>query len=393
MKLASAIAFLGLVGSINGWALSSRKKAMQMCRKTFLVGAAGAAVVGTATAAGAAVAISNQNGNSKSVYEPSLGSMKGQTVLITGASTGLGLESAKRLAAAGATVILTSRNNSKGENAVNSVKEYIREKGIQTESGIYNLVLDLDDLESVKQFPSSYKTLGLGDISVLMNNAGVMAIQNRELTKDGFERTFQSNHLGHFALTAGLFPLLSRSGAKVINVSSEAYNFASDGRAQGLDMENLNGEKSYGAWSSYGLSKLSNILFTQELQRRADANGEEWLTTVALHPGAVSTDLGRNIIGQEKWDDLKANGASGLQLLALNAASVFTKTVPEGASNQVFLAAGANGTLQKGAFYEDMKEKKNLPNWAKDEVKAAALWGESEKLSGVKFEISTSKMK
>ena len=93
----------------------------------------------------------------------------------------------------------------------------------------------------------------------------------------------QSNHLGHFVLTAELYPLLSRNGAKVINVSSEAFNFAS----QGLDVDNLNGEKSYGAWSSYGLSKLANILFTQELQRKADAAGEEWLSTVTLHPGAV----------------------------------------------------------------------------------------------------------
>lgn len=390
MKLASAAVFLGLLGSVHAWGVPPPKTAKQICRKTFLVGAAGAAVVGTATAAGAAVAINNQvNGDSKSVFNPAPGSIAGQIVLITGASTGLGLESAKRLAAAGATVILTSRSASKGDKAVASVKDYLSERGIDSKDGqLYSLVLDLDDLESVNQFPNSYKALGLGSINVLMNNAGVMAIPDRQLTKDSYERTFQSNHLGHFVLTAGLYPFLSRDGAKVINVSSEAFNFAS----QGLDFDNLNGEKSYGAWSSYGMSKLANIYFTQELQRRADASGEEWLTTVTLHPGAVSTDLGRNLVGQEKWDDLKTNGASGLQMLALNALSVFTKTVPEGASTQVFLAAGADGAIKKGAFYEDMKEKTNLPKFATDEGKASTLWEVSEKLGGVKFDVSTKKL-
>lgn len=127
--------------------------------------------------------------------------MSGQVVLITGASSGLGLESAKRLASGGATVVLTSRNAAKGEKAVESVKSYLSDKGIE-DSNIYNLVLDLDDLEDVKKFPESYKALGLGDISVLINNAGVMAIPDRQLTKDGYERTFQ---------VSLIFPLLFHS--------------------------------------------------------------------------------------------------------------------------------------------------------------------------------------
>ena len=386
MKISPAVTLLSLIGSVDGLVFPKKSKVKLLCRKGFLIGAAGAAVVGTATAAGAAVLVNNQlNNNSGGIFEPELNSLSGQVVLITGASTGLGLESAKRLAAGGATIVLTSRNASKGEKAVESVKNYLTGKGI-TESKIYNLILDLDDLEDVKKFPESYKALGLGDISVLINNAGVMAIPDRQLTKDGYERTFQSNHLGHFVLTAELYPFLSREGAKVINVSSEAFNFA----PQGLDVENLNGEKSYGAWSSYGLSKLANILFTQELQRKADAAGEEWLSTVTLHPGAVSTDLGRYIVGEEKWNELKSNGPSGFEKFALNAASIFTKTVPEGASTQIFLATGANGSLTKGAFYEDMKEKKNLPKFARDEDKARALWEISEELGGIKFDLKTS---
>lgn len=364
----------------------------QICRKQFLAGVAGAAVLGTATAAGATVAAANQSSSNKKVYEPAPGSMDGKVVLITGASTGLGLESAKRLAAAGATIVLTSRNQGKGEKAVTAVEEYVREQQ-GSKPKVYSLVLDLDDLESVKAFPNSYKALGLGDISVLLNNAGVMAIPERQLTKDGYERTFQSNHLGHFVLTAGLFPFLSRNGSTVINVSSEAFNFASQttesGGGRGLDMKNLNGEIQYGPWTSYGLSKLANILFTQELQRKADASGNDWLTTVCLHPGAVNTDLGRNLMGEEKWNELKESGgasASPLTMIALKALSNFVLTVEEGASTQVFLASGGEGTMTKGAFYEDLKEKKNMPGFARDVSKAKALWEASEVLGGIKFD-------
>jgi NAD(P)-dependent dehydrogenase (short-subunit alcohol dehydrogenase family) len=398
MKLTTTIGVLSVIASAQGWAFSP-KQANGIGRKAFLAGAAGAAVVGTATAAGAAVSINNNNQNTKrptnTPYEPAPGSLEGQVVLVTGGSTGLGLESAKRLSAAGATVVLTSRTLAKGEKAVESVNEYLNNRGISNSDTakvkVYSLVLDLDDLESVKTFPGSFKQLGLGSIDVLLNNAGVMAIPDRQLTKDGFERTFQSNHLGHFVLTAGLFPMLSRDKATVINISSEAFNFASNGNGKGgLDMENLNGEKTYGPWSSYGLSKLANILFTQELQRRVEDAGESWLTVVSVHPGAVATDLGRNMMGEEKWNDLKTKGPSGWEALALNAASKFTKTVPEGASTQVYLAAGADGRLKKGSFYEDMKEKQNLPNWAKDESTAKALWEKSEELGGIKFEFLAS---
>lgn len=243
MKLVTTTCLLGLIVSAQGWAFSP-KTAKMISRKGFLVGVAtGAVVVGTVSAAGPAVAVNavnNQAKNRPGPYEPAAGSMVGQVVLVTGGSTGLGLESAKRLAAAGATIVLTSRTVSKGEKAVESVNEHLREKGIGDDNAkVYSLVLDLDDLESVKSFPSSYKQLGLGTIDVLMNNAGVMAIPDRQLTKDGYERTFQSNHLGHFVLTAGLFPYLSREKATVINVSSEAFNFAPNG----LELDNLNGEK------------------------------------------------------------------------------------------------------------------------------------------------------
>ena len=362
-----------------------KKKLARAAGVAFVAGVGGAVAVGGAAVVGAPL-ILDQNNNNRVIYEPESGSLIDSVVLITGASTGLGLESAKRLAAAGATVVLTSRSVSKGEKAIEDVKTYLMDKGMTDADmpKLYSLVLDLDDLEQVKQFPESFKELGLGSISVLLNNAGVMAIPQRELTKDGFERTFQSNHLGHFALTAGLFPFLSRDGAKVINVSSSAANIPA---LTGLDTENLNGERSYNAWSSYGLSKLANILFTNELQKRADAAGLDWLTTVSLHPGAVNTDLWR-YVGEDKLQEIKENDSSfSIESFALTASSAFTKTPEQGANTQVFLAAGADGKLVKGAFYDEMKVKE-LPAFMKDEDKAKTLWELSEEYTGVTFELN-----
>mmetsp|Transcript_6790 Transcript_6790/g.14987 ORF Transcript_6790/g.14987 Transcript_6790/m.14987 type:complete len:429 (+) Transcript_6790:71-1357(+) len=387
MKTISALCLIGLVATVNGWAFIPRRKVKCIAKKSFLVGAAagvvGAAVVGTATAAGAAIAI-NQINNNRVVYEPVVGSMNDDVVVITGGTSGLGLETAKRLSAAGASVVLTSRDSEKGKIAVDAVEEYLRSKRIDGGS-VYSLVLDLDDLDNVKQFPEQFKALGLGDISVLINNAGVMAIPERELTKDGIERTFQSNHLGHFVLTAGLFPLLSRAGSKVINVSSSAINMA----PLGLDVDNLNGEKFYSAWPAYGQSKLANVLFTKELQRRADAAGETWLTTVTLHPGVVNTDLWRYIVGEEKLTEMKSNGSNSIESIAMNVASLFTKTSAEGASTQVFLASENASNLSKGAFYEEMKENRNILRYANDESKAKQLWEISEELGGVIFDVSS----
>lgn len=386
MKLLPSLCLIGVhaVCNVDGWAFFPRPKPKLICKKNILVGAAGAAaaVIGTATIAGAAVTINQRQNRPRDVYEPPTGSLVDQVVLVTGASSGIGLETAKRLAAAGATVVLTSRTAEKGDRAVADVKDYLIGKGISDEPKLYNLLLDLDILDSVKQFPDSFKSLGLGDISVMINNAGVMAIPDRQLTVDGYERTFQSNHLGHFVLTACLFPYLSRDSAKVINVASDAYNFA----FQGLDVDNLNGEKSYNAWTSYGLSKLSNILFTQELQKRADAAGLSWLTTVSLHPGVVNTELGRYIIGEDNTES--DSGLLSLKSLARDVSSLFTKTPAEGASTQVFLAAADDFTLKKGAFYDNMKEK-SLSPFAKDSSKAKSLWKISEDLGGIQFDLFT----
>lgn len=247
---------------------------------------------------------------------------------------------------------------------------------------MYSVQLDLDDLENVKSFAKRYQeNLNGAKIDVLMNNAGVMAVPDLQLTKDGFERTFQSNHLGHFALTAKLAPYL-QTDARVINVSSLAYQIA----GKGLDLDNLNGEKEYSPWGSYGQSKLENILFTQELQRRADAEGIPLVAT-SLHPGAVNTDLARNMMGgEEVWYAKKASGPTTFVEKALDATIRKTLLTPEeGAATQVFLATTA--AEEKGRFYSDLKAQK-LPAFATDANMAKALWERSEQLAGVKFALS-----
>jgi NAD(P)-dependent dehydrogenase (short-subunit alcohol dehydrogenase family) len=209
---------------------------------------------------------------------------------------------------------------------------------------------------------------------------GVMAIPERQLTKDGYERTFQSNHLGHFVLTSQLVPYLKK-GARVINVSSLAYQIA----GKGLELDNLNSEKQYSQWGSYGQSKLANILFTEELQRRADEAGIS-LTVTSLHPGGVNTDLARNMMGGDQlWYEKKEKGATTFWEKALESTINKALLTPEqGAATQVYLAVA--DSEEKGKFYSDLEAQK-LPPFATDEEMGKALWEASEKLSGIKFSL------
>ena len=200
-------------------------------------------------------------------------------------------------------------------------------------------------------------------------------------------------------MTALLANKLLNDTARIINVSSEAHKMAF---WTGLDLDyawRAEPPESYGAWKSYGQSKLANILFTQELQRRIDAANEEvdcraggsdirdW-TVVAVHPGAVATDLARNLMGVEAFEQAKAGQASWFQQQLLQTIALFIKTVEQGANTQVWLAAKAETVNVRGRYLADF-QLKILGDYANDRRAAARLWNESEKLSGVVFDVQS----
>lgn len=203
----------------------------------------------------------------------------GRTVIVTGANSGLGLITARELARAGADVILACRNTTKGDEAAATMRGNVEVRS-----------LDLQDLASVREFAD-----GVEKVDVLINNAGIMAVPYA-LTKDGFESQIGTNHLGHFALTNQLLPKVSE---RVVTVASMMHLFGK------ISLKDLNWKsRPYSAWLAYGQSKLANLLFTQELQRRLDSAGST-VKALAAHPGYSSTNLqghGGSTLGTRFWD-------------------------------------------------------------------------------------------
>lgn len=235
--------------------------------------------------------------------------LTGKNVVITGGNSGIGYYTALELGRAGANVIIACRDAVRGEVAVTELQKQAPGLSFKVE------LLDLTDLISVRMFADRY--LGTNKpLDILINNAGIMALPQRELTSDGFEAQFGTNHLGHFALTGLLLPALNRSDApRVVTVSSGVANM----KMAKLDMNNLQSDKSYEPMETYAQSKLANLAFMLELGRRYD-----WLTSVAAHPGATKTNLQKHkfkcltmLIGQ--------HGAKGA-LPTIRAASDSVKT-------------------------------------------------------------------
>lgn len=313
-----------------------------------------------AAAAVVAVLVQRATGG---VYEPPPNSMNGQTVLISGGTTGLGLESAKRLAQAGATVIITARSQEKGQAAVKAIQEF-------GNGDASFRVLQLDDLESTK----AAADWELPTIDVLLLNAGVMALPTRELTTLELERQFHTNHLGHFVLTASIAPKLSKS-ARIVVVSSFAYKFVQLAGGE-LDLEYSwkPSEESYEGWKSYGMSKLANIYFAAKLDEMST------YTAVSLHPGTVATDLARQLSGNAMIQTLIDR-----VIYPLGKSLGVLLTVEQGANTQVYLAS-TRDKLVGGGYYSGMKPQK-LDDFATNPDVANRLWKQSEEISGVSFSV------
>jgi NAD(P)-dependent dehydrogenase (short-subunit alcohol dehydrogenase family) len=283
--------------------------------------------------------------------------MAGRTAIVTGANSGIGRAAASALAGAGARVVLAVRTPEKGERAAAEMpgETEVRE-------------LDLSSLDSVRRFAAGWDG---GEIDLLINNAGVM-VPPLSRTAEGFEMQFGTNHLGHFALTN---LLLEQIGGRVVNVSSTGHRM---GR---IDFDDLNWERrSYRAWSAYGQSKLANLLFTAELQRRLTEAGSPVLA-MAAHPGYAATNLqfhsGKKL---QDWVSHLSNAAFGQS--------------EEGGALPTLYAATAdipgNSFAGPGGFMEQRGPAKLVgrSSAAKDMDVARRLWEVSEELTGVAFPLA-----
>jgi NAD(P)-dependent dehydrogenase (short-subunit alcohol dehydrogenase family) len=291
--------------------------------------------------------------------------LKEKVILVTGGNSGLGYESVKAFAGKGAKVVLASRSLEKGEAARSQVLKS-HPKGV-----VDILELDLMDLDSIRAFADQFR--GTYDrLDVLVNNAGIMMTPYFK-TKDGFEGQMGTNHLGHFALTGLLLDLIkSTPGARVVNVSSNGHRFGN------MDFDNLlydNG-KGYSPTKAYGRSKLSNLLFTYELQRRLEDNKID-AAALAAHPGASRTNLDRYLKGKFWY------------YILWPLAYLMTMNQAQGALPQIRASVDASAT--GGQYYGPHRSMTGYPvvvksNEASHNLEdAARLWEISEKLTGISY--------
>ena len=292
----------------------------------------------------------------------------GKLAVVTGATGGLGYQTAIRLAQAGAEVVLTGRNEAKGREAVSKIRNQFPDAKISFD------VLDLASLASVADFARRFATTH-SSLDLLINNAGVMALPTRQTTADGFEMQFGTNYLGHYALTAQLLPLLLRAHQpRVVSLSSIAH------RTGFIQFSDLQGERFYSPWKAYNQSKLAMLMFALELQRRSDA--ADWnLISTASHPGWARTDLFAN-----------GPGFGLISVASQFAAPLFSQSAESGALPTLFAAtspqAEGGGYYGPNGLYElrgPPAPARIMPQ-ARDKAAAAKLWDVSQQLTGASFE-------
>ncbi len=296
-------------------------------------------------------------------------SQTGKTALITGGNSGLGFEAAKILVHRNAHVIMAVRDPAKGERAAAELRRTVPGADLEV------LPLDLASLASIRS-AAAVCLRAYDRLDILINNAGVMAIPRRT-TADGFEMQLGANHLGHFALTGLLLPLmLVTPAARVVTVSSSAHIL---GR---VDFADLQGERFYQPWLAYGQSKLANLLFAYELQRRLAVTGNSTIS-VAAHPGYAATNL--QAVGPEM-----AGSTLGKQLMSFSN-RFFAQNAAMGALSEVYAATspdvrggdyiGPNGLLEQGGYPKKVRSNGR----SHDRAVAARLWAVSEALTGVDY--------
>ena len=283
----------------------------------------------------------------------------GHVAIVTGANSGIGLETTKALAVKGAEVVMACRNLAKADLAADGIRAEVPGAKLRV------MQLDLADLASVEAFAEAFGR-EYDKLELLVNNAGVM-VPPYSKTKDGFELQFGANHLGHFALTGRLMPhLRATPGARVISVSSGAHKMGK------LEFDNLQAEKGYRAWSAYAQSKLANLLFMRQLNTYFTHEGIDALAAAA-HPGWTGTNLQANSGPMKVLNRVFAQNPDMGALPTLYAA-----TAPDVKPNDYY---GPDG-------FQEMRghpEKVSMTQSAQDDGLAERLWRVSEKLTGVRY--------
>ncbi|MGB5811051.1 MAG: oxidoreductase [Polyangiales bacterium] len=296
--------------------------------------------------------------------------LSGKTVIVTGANSGIGLEAALVFATHRADVILGCRSREKAAAAVARIEEHVPDANLMV------IPLDLADLASIEAFATRVHS-ERESVDVLVNNAGVMALP-RQRTKDGFEMQFGTNHLGHFALTAHLLDsLLAVPGGRIVNVSSFMHKY---GR---IRLDDPNADDRYNKWVAYASSKLANLLFTHELDRRLKTAGKGAIS-VACHPGWASTNLA--------VEGPRLSGSQVMGSLASWANSTFAQSAAEGALPTVY---ASTEPLVGGEFIgpDGFRTWRGRPALqvpspkARDAGLARQLWDTSEQLTGIQYQL------
>jgi len=296
----------------------------------------------------------------------------GRTVVVTGANSGIGFQAARVLAGRGADVVLAVRDTSRGEDAAGRIRAGAPAAKLDVRR------LDLADLASVRAFAD-----GLGEqfedgLDLLVNNAGVMALPYRT-TADGFEMQIGTNHLGHFALTGLLLgELLRRPEPRVVTISSGAHRMGK------INFDDLQSKRSYRKWPAYGQSKLANLLFAYELQRRASAAGTP-LSSVAAHPGYSATNL------QATGPQMAGSSLNERFMVLLN--KVIAQSDEMGAEPTLYAATtpGLTGAFVGPSGPGELRGHPQVVSSnsrSMDETTARRLWEVSEELTGVHYEFT-----
>ena len=296
--------------------------------------------------------------------------LSGKTVFVTGGNSGLGQETARAMAAKGAHVVIAGRDQAKLDEAKAAIESDVSGANVET------IIGDLGSLESIRACGAEANER-FEKIDLLINNAGVMACPKAQ-TSDGFEMQFGTNHLGHFALTKQLMPLVEKGDDKrIVNLSSRGHHMGP------VDLDDPNFEKrEYDKWASYGQAKTANILFSVGLEKRFVDKG---VHAYAVHPGGIQTNLGRHLTEQDVAD-LMAR-------VTENDSGFEWKTIPQGAATSCWAATALELEGQGGVYCEDCHVAENddhsadggVRSYAIDQQNADQLWSMSEQMIGETF--------